>query len=258
MISSRLRAAAVLAVLAVAGTASMGAEPLRVGSKRFTESYILGEILAQSARAAGAQAEHLPGMGNTAILFEALQRGAIDAYPSTPGRSPARSSRRRRQPGPRCPQRAARADGPRRERALRILQRLRAGHARSRGRGEGHRDALGPRAPPGRRAGPVARVPAARGRLAGAQGRVRPAAGGPRGLDHGLAYEALEAGQVEAIDLYTTDAKIARSASGCSPTTAASSRATTPWCCTASTRPRATRARSRRGRDSRAGSTRRR
>jgi osmoprotectant transport system permease protein len=32
----------------------------------------------------------------------------------------------------------------------------------------------------------------------------------PRGLDHGIAYEALAAGQVEAIDLYTTDAKIAR------------------------------------------------
>jgi osmoprotectant transport system permease protein len=32
----------------------------------------------------------------------------------------------------------------------------------------------------------------------------------PRGLDHGIAYEALAAGQVEVIDLYTTDAKIAR------------------------------------------------
>ena len=42
-------------------------ETLRVGSKRFTESYILGEILAQ---AAGAQ--HKPGLGNTAILVEAL------------------------------------------------------------------------------------------------------------------------------------------------------------------------------------------
>ena len=34
----------------------------------------------------------------------------------------------------------------------------------------------------------------------------------PRGLDHGLAYEALAAGEVDAIDLYTTDAKIARHA----------------------------------------------
>jgi osmoprotectant transport system permease protein len=56
-------------------------EPLRVGSKRFTESYILGEIITQSVKRSGAQAEHRPGLGNTAILYEALLRGAIDAYP---------------------------------------------------------------------------------------------------------------------------------------------------------------------------------
>jgi len=33
---------------------------------------------------------------------------------------------------------------------------------------------------------------------------------GPRGIDHGIAYEALAAREVDAIDLYTTDAKIAR------------------------------------------------
>jgi osmoprotectant transport system permease protein len=32
----------------------------------------------------------------------------------------------------------------------------------------------------------------------------------PRGLDHGLAYEALAAGQVDVIDVYSTDAKIER------------------------------------------------
>ena len=32
----------------------------------------------------------------------------------------------------------------------------------------------------------------------------------PRGIDHGLAYEAVAQGQVDVIDIYTTDAKIAR------------------------------------------------
>jgi osmoprotectant transport system permease protein len=32
----------------------------------------------------------------------------------------------------------------------------------------------------------------------------------PRGLDHGLAYEALAAGRIEVMDIYSTDAKIAR------------------------------------------------
>ena len=67
------------AILATAFTAVVGAEPLRVGSKRFTESYVLGEILTQSARRAGEAAEHRPGLGNTAIVFEALRSSAIDA-----------------------------------------------------------------------------------------------------------------------------------------------------------------------------------
>ena len=79
------RSALIAAALAAAATGMAGAEPLRVGSKRFTESYVLGEILAQSAGRAGAAARHLPGMGNTAILFEALSRGAIDAYPEYTG-----------------------------------------------------------------------------------------------------------------------------------------------------------------------------
>src|SRR4051812_34122305 len=53
---------------------------LVVGSKRFTESYILGEILRQTAARAGA-AEHREGLGNTAVVLAALKAGAIDVYP---------------------------------------------------------------------------------------------------------------------------------------------------------------------------------
>ncbi|MBC7452531.1 MAG: amino acid ABC transporter permease, partial [Massilia sp.] len=53
---------------------------LRVGSKRFTESYILGELLTQTASAHG-KAEHRQGLGNTAIVLAALQAGSIDVYP---------------------------------------------------------------------------------------------------------------------------------------------------------------------------------
>jgi len=69
----------VLAALLVAVPAARS-EVLRVGSKRFTESTILGEILTQVARRTTA-AEHVPGMGNTAILVEALRSGQIDLYP---------------------------------------------------------------------------------------------------------------------------------------------------------------------------------
>ena len=67
-----------LAPASAASTSTQGA--LIVGSKRFTESYILGEILRQAA-AAGGPAEHRPGLGNTAVVLAALKAGAIDVYP---------------------------------------------------------------------------------------------------------------------------------------------------------------------------------
>jgi osmoprotectant transport system permease protein len=59
--------------------------PLRVGSKKFTESVVLGEIIAQLARSTGAPAEHLQEMGGTRILWNALIEGEIDVYPEYTG-----------------------------------------------------------------------------------------------------------------------------------------------------------------------------
>jgi osmoprotectant transport system permease protein len=68
-------------LLAVAG-AAQGDEVLRVGSKRFTESYILSEIIAQSVPG---RAEHRPGLGNTGIVYAELKAGSIDLYPEYTG-----------------------------------------------------------------------------------------------------------------------------------------------------------------------------
>ena len=67
-----------LAPASAASASTSGA--LIVGSKRFTESYILGEILRQTAATAG-PAEHRQGLGNTAVVLAALKAGAIDVYP---------------------------------------------------------------------------------------------------------------------------------------------------------------------------------
>lgn len=56
-----------------------------VGSKRFTESYILGEIVNQTLRNADMQAIHRQGLGNTAIVIQALTTGQIDVYPEYTG-----------------------------------------------------------------------------------------------------------------------------------------------------------------------------
>jgi osmoprotectant transport system permease protein len=56
-----------------------------VGSKRFTESYVLGELVNQTLRDAGVQAVHRQGLGNTTIVVQALTTGQIDIYPEYTG-----------------------------------------------------------------------------------------------------------------------------------------------------------------------------
>src|SRR5437899_12789758 len=58
---------------------------VQIGSKKFTESYVLGEIAKRSLIEAGISAEHRQGMGGTIILWEALRSGQIDAYPEYTG-----------------------------------------------------------------------------------------------------------------------------------------------------------------------------
>jgi len=66
-------------------TACTFAAPILIGSKKFTESYVLGEIARRSLTDAGIPAEHRQGMGGTIILWEALKGGQIDSYPEYTG-----------------------------------------------------------------------------------------------------------------------------------------------------------------------------
>ena len=59
---------------------SSSASDVVIGSKKFTESYVLGEIAKRTLTDAGIPAEHRQGMGGTIILWEALGGGQIDAY----------------------------------------------------------------------------------------------------------------------------------------------------------------------------------
>ncbi|HYK24296.1 MAG TPA: glycine betaine ABC transporter substrate-binding protein [Candidatus Acidoferrum sp.] len=61
------------------------ANPIIIGSKKFTESYVLGEIARRALNDAGIAAEHRQGMGGTIILWQGLRGGQIDAYPEYTG-----------------------------------------------------------------------------------------------------------------------------------------------------------------------------
>jgi len=61
-------------------------EKITVASKRFTESYLLAEIISQTLeKKTSYQVSRKPGLGNTAILFSALKQGEIDIYPEYVG-----------------------------------------------------------------------------------------------------------------------------------------------------------------------------
>jgi osmoprotectant transport system permease protein len=75
----------VTAALLLFATTVAFANPVTVGSKKFTESYVLGEVAKDALINAGIPAEHRQGMGGTIILWEALCGAQIDIYPEYTG-----------------------------------------------------------------------------------------------------------------------------------------------------------------------------
>jgi len=58
---------------------------LTVGSKNFTEQYVLGEIYAQALKAAGYKIKTDLKLGSEVIAHQALKQGEIDGYPEYTG-----------------------------------------------------------------------------------------------------------------------------------------------------------------------------
>jgi osmoprotectant transport system permease protein len=198
------------------GAAAMRAEAadggdrgaLRVGSKRFTESYILAEVLAQTAAPHLRQAPTVrQGLGNTAIVFEALRSNAIDLYAEYTGTIAAEILK-----GPPAMSREAmNAQLAPMGLAVSVPLGFNDGYAFAMRASEAQRLGV-------RRLSDLASHPQLKlglsnefiGRADGWRGVAQHygLAQRPTGLDHGLAYDALGAGQVDVIDIYTTDAKI--------------------------------------------------
>lgn len=61
------------------------ARAIRIGSKDFTESVLIAEIITQFLNANGIAAEHRKGLGGTEVLWGALKNSDIDIYPEYSG-----------------------------------------------------------------------------------------------------------------------------------------------------------------------------
>jgi osmoprotectant transport system permease protein len=195
-----------LVLLALVGTAG---GPLTVGSKKFTESVVLGEVCTQLLQAQGLPARHRRELGGTRVVWGALLAGDLDLYVEYTG-----TLREEILAG-----RDLEAEGGL-ERVLqglgvRMSAPLGFDNSYALGMRPGRADELGVAAISDLTRWPELAFgfgnefmdrgdgwPALRARYGLPQTDVR-------GLDHDLAYRALAQGDVDVVDLYATDAEIA-------------------------------------------------
>jgi osmoprotectant transport system substrate-binding protein len=78
---SRARVLALLGCAPLATRCGRHSAGVVVGSKNFTESFIIAEIYAQALEGAGVAVERRLNLGSTQIALAAMQRGDIDLYP---------------------------------------------------------------------------------------------------------------------------------------------------------------------------------
>ena len=180
---------------------------LRIGSKRFTESYILAELLAQTAASSGAKTQVLQGLGNTAIVFEALKSGQIDAYAEYTGTIATEILKA----SPDMTLQTMQAALAKHELGVAVPLGFNDGYALAMRAADA--DRLGIRSLSDLAKHPELKLGLSNefiGRSDGWKGlssKYR-LAHTPLGLDHGLAYTAIEKKQIDVMDIYTTDAKI--------------------------------------------------
>ncbi len=184
-------------------------QPIAVGSKAFTESVILGEIVTRLARDAGARAEHQREFGGTRVLWEAVLRGDLDIYPEYTGTIEQEIlAGKQVAPGEDGLRAAVEAEG------LRMGRPLGFNNTYAIGMREQVADSLGIRT--------ISDLQAHADLVLGFSNEFMDRGDGwpslrdayrlpqtdVRGLQHDLAYRALETDDIHAMDLYSTDAEI--------------------------------------------------
>jgi osmoprotectant transport system permease protein len=195
-------------LVALTLTAQRTDPTIRVGSKVFTESVILGEIGKSLIREGGAAVVHRRELGGTQILFHALLAGELDLYPEYTGTISGE---------------ILAGQNIRDEARLRSALAAR-GVGMSRPIGFDNKYAIGMREEYAARVGVAHLSDLERhvGLKFGFSNEFMNRADGwpglrdfyhlpqldVRGIDHDLAYRALDGGEIHATDLYSTDAEI--------------------------------------------------
>jgi osmoprotectant transport system permease protein len=202
------RAAFIFCVTSVIATSAFAAQPVRVGSKAFTESVILGELATQLGNNAGILTIHRSQLGGTRVLWDALLAGQIDIYPEYTG-----TIVQELIPG--TPGDTEAIEAALLRRGIGMTRPLGFNDTYALGVPETLARQLGLRSISDLREHPLLRFgfsneflnrkdgwPAVKAAYTLPQSNVT-------GLDHDLAYRAVSSGSIDVIDLYSTDAEIA-------------------------------------------------
>ena len=181
---------------------------VKVGSKKFTESVILGELVARLTESTGAHAIHEIELGGTQVLWKALLRGDIDVYPEYTGTISHEILSGRELSGEAEIRDALEAEGIRMSRPLGFNNTYAIGMKEEVAAKHNITKISDLRSHPDLQFGFTSEFmdradgwPSLRALYKLPQRDVR-------GLDHDLAYRGLESGSIHATDLYSTDAEI--------------------------------------------------
>lgn len=185
------------------------AQEISLGSKNFTESYVLCELVKYGAQAKGIHVNHRQGMGGTIILWQAITSGEIAAYPEYTGTIVEEILK---QPGLTSFDSITSALA---RFGISITKPLGFNNTYALGLQRKRAEALGIKSISDLRAHPELSYGFTHEFLGRADGwrALSKRYGLPqtnvKGLDHGLAYAAIASGEIDVMDMYSTDAKIA-------------------------------------------------
>jgi osmoprotectant transport system permease protein len=179
-----------------------------VGSKKFTESVVLGEVAARAMSSRDVAARHREQLGGTRVLWSALERGDIDVYPEYTGTIEQEIL------GGKTFESISALRGELEARGIGMTQPLGFNNTYALGMRRAKAEELGIETISDLREhedldyGFTNEFLDREDGWPGLRSHYDLEPGEVRGLDHDLAYQGLESGTIEVMDLYSTDAEI--------------------------------------------------